>query len=82
MGGQSKKMSLCEILTNYVIGFTIALCVQMLLMKIFELPTDIGRDLLITIIFTCVSVVRSYFVRRLFNWMQFRAHKITEEETL
>lgn len=64
---QTKTQSLFEIVVNYAIGFAVALAVQMLLMRIYNVPMSASRDVAITVVFTAVSIVRSYLVRRFFN---------------
>ena len=67
---QTKRQSLNEVVTSYAIGFVTALATQMLLARFYDMGTTAGQDVAITLIFTVVSVVRSYLVRRYFNWRQ------------
>jgi hypothetical protein len=65
---QSKRLSLIEVLANIGTGFIIsALLQQFVIGPIYNLPTSVSQNLEITIIFTVISVVRSYAFRRLFN---------------
>lgn len=66
---QRKIVSLIEVCLSIAIGFAVALCTQLLVFPLFGIYVDIGAHVSITILFTTVSVVRSYFVRRLFNWL-------------
>lgn len=72
MVGQTRKMSALEIAINYAIGIVLAFIVQCLLMEAYGIGFSVGRDFSITLIFTLVSVVRSYAVRRLFNHLHVR----------
>lgn len=60
-------MSLVEASLNTASGFVVSLIVWQLLCHWLEIPMPLGRNLLITGIFTVVSIVRSYLWRRLFN---------------
>lgn len=64
---QSKKMSLVETVTSTAIGYVVALITQMLVFPLYDLEVTIGQNIGISVIFTVVSLVRGYFVRRLFN---------------
>ena len=67
--GQSKKMSLVETILNTVIGYIIALGTQMLVFPMFGIHVSHSDNILMSIIFTVVSIVRSYSLRRIFNWV-------------
>ena len=68
---QSRKMSFVESLFNVMIGYGIAVTSQQLVFPWFGIHTTIKESMHIGAIFTIISIVRSYLVRRLFNW---RAH--------
>lgn len=70
---QSRKMSFLEQCISVGIGFGIALGIQAALMPALGIPTTTGQDLIVVAVFTVASVVRGYFVRRLFNWWHHRA---------
>lgn len=63
-------MSAVESATSTAIGFCVAFFAQLFIMDVFGITADIFRDLLITVFFTVLSLVRGYFVRRFFNWLQ------------
>lgn len=65
---QSKKMSLLETATGTLIGYIVALITQLLVFPWFGIQTTGTQNLTIALIFTVVSLIRSYFVRRLFNF--------------
>ena len=67
---QSKRLSFVESIANTCIGFGLSLLVWHWLCKWYDIPMPIERNLEITGIFTIVSIVRGYGVRRLFNWIQ------------
>lgn len=70
--GQSRLASATESVANVAFGFGVALATQYAVFPLFDIHVSIGEHVSITIIFTVVSLVRSYFVRRLFNWWHLR----------
>ncbi|MGH6846564.1 MAG: DUF7220 family protein [Methylocella sp.] len=69
---QSRRMSLVESLTNVAVGYGIAVATQALVFPWFGLHTSISDDLAIGGIFTVVSILRSYLMRRLFERLSWR----------
>lgn len=70
---QTRTMSLVEAITNVVVGYGIALSTQIMAFPLFGLHASLADNLLIGGIFTVVSVVRSYVMRRLFeriSWLR------------
>ena len=64
---QSKKMSLIETTVSVAIGYIVALLSQIIIFPLFNINVTICENLLIGLFFTFTSIVRGYFVRRLFN---------------
>lgn len=64
---QSRKFSAIESVANVAIGYGIAVLTQMLVFPLFGLHASLGDNLAIGAIFTVVSLVRSYWLRRIFN---------------
>lgn len=64
---QSCRMSAAESVANVVIGYTIALATQVVVFDALEIPVSLGQNLCIGAVFTVVSLVRSYLLRRFFN---------------
>lgn len=56
-----------EAVLNVFIGYWIAIATQMAVFPLFGIRIPLEQDLLIGLIFTVVSLVRSYALRRLFN---------------
>ena len=68
MTGQSKRASLFESVVNVGVGFLVSLVVwTYIVVPLWHLPVTMGENLQITLLFTVVSVVRSYVWRRIFN---------------
>lgn len=72
MKGQSRKHSMIEAVINVLIGYWIAIGTQALVFPMFGLHVDFATDMLIAGVFTVVSLVRSYSLRRLFNYIHMR----------
>ena len=70
---QSRLMSLVEAAANVAVGYTVAVFTQMLVFPLFGLVTSFGQNLAIGLVFTAVSIVRSYSLRRLFEFWRTRA---------
>ena len=68
---QSRKHSILETVLNTLSGFIISWIMTLLVLPLFGFNVTAGQGFTITVIYTIVSVVRSYFWRRLFN----RLHK-------
>ena len=64
---QSKKHSFIEALSNTAIGFLISYASTFLIFPLVGLQSSSGKNLLITIFFTVISILRGYFIRRYFN---------------
>ena len=64
---QSKRQSLIETLTSVFVGWLIGVILNMLVLPLFDYNVSLTDGVLISIIFTAVSVIRSYIIRRWFN---------------
>lgn len=71
---QSKSMSLAETCLSTGIGFVVAMGTQLVVFPFFGFHTTHTDNFLIASIFTVVSIIRGYFVRRLFNHIHRRAN--------
>ena len=69
---QSRLMSLVESLANVLVGYVVAVATQMLVFPLFGLAVTVTENLLIGLIFTAVSIVRSYALRRGFEALRVR----------
>lgn len=67
MNGQSHKHSFFESCSNVAIGFGIAVLTQIIVFPLFGIHTKPSSHFGIALIFTVVSLVRSYCLRRLWN---------------
>ena len=64
---QTKKQSIIEVIANTVVGLIISVGVSVLLFPLMGIPVTFGENLGITLIFTVISLVRSFVMRRIFN---------------
>jgi hypothetical protein len=69
---QSRMMSLVEAVTNVVVGFLLALLTQFWIFPMFGLVVSVTDNLVIGSIFTAVSILRSFALRRLFETVRTR----------
>ena len=64
---QTKKLSMIESVTSVGIGCFIGVIINLTVLPLFGYDVSLTDGLLISIIFTAVSVIRSYVIRRWFN---------------
>ena len=68
---QSKRRSALEAVTNVTVGFLVAVGANLLVLPAFGYEVTIIDSFAIGWVFTVISMLRSYFLRRLFNrWYQ------------
>jgi len=72
MKGQKKKHSFVEVIINTIIGYFVALLTQVIIFPWFDISVTYKQQFLIGLIFTIVSIVRGYFVRRFFNLLHIK----------
>lgn len=64
---QTKKQSLIETLTSVFAGWLIGVILNLTILPLFDYNITVVDSLWVSLIFTVVSVIRSYVVRRIFN---------------
>lgn len=64
---QTRTMSAVESVANMLAGYGIAVATQALVFPLFGIQASLADNLAIGAVFTAVSLVRSYALRRLFN---------------
>lgn len=74
--GQTKLHSLYESLMNISVGYGVALASQLIIFPIYGGTFSFSDNIKIGIWFTVISFIRSFFLRRIFNWIMLYGHKI------
>ena len=64
---QSRTSSLIEAVANVLVGYGLAVSLQLILFMAFGLHPTLAQSLHIGLAFTVLSVIRSYALRRLFE---------------
>lgn len=64
---QNKKLSLIETITQTSIGLTTSVLIQFILYPLMNIPVTLNQNIIITLVFFIVSIIRGYAVRRVFN---------------
>ena len=67
---QSWLMSFVEALANVLVGYGVAVGVQMAVFPMFGILVGLGENLAIGLVFTVVSIGRSFLLRRLFEGLR------------
>ncbi len=68
---QSRKHSLFEVFVSTLFGYGIALLTQLWVFPLYGIPLHLWANAQIALIFTFISIIRSYIFRRLFNHLTF-----------
>lgn len=77
---QSKLASLVEVATNMAVGFIVSAYAQAVIFPLYGFSTlSLTENVQIVTIFTIISMVRSYLVRRFFNWLTARKEAECEQ---
>lgn len=64
---QNKRKSLVESITQTFIGLATSILIQIILYPMMGIPVTFSQNLIITLVFFFASIVRGYFVRRIFE---------------
>lgn len=71
--GQSRGASFAEAILNTLIGFMLSVLANLLLLPLWGFKVSMAQSVEIGIAFTFVSILRSYALRRAFNFYHIRA---------
>lgn len=66
-GGQSRRSSIIEAWTNIAIGFSINFCANLLLLPLVGATITLLDNFFLGCIYTAISMVRQFAIRRYFN---------------
>ena len=72
---QSRRLSLLEAVTNVTVGYVLAVATQVVVFPWFGLHASLGDNLGIGAVFTSISLLRGYALRRLFEFIAARNKK-------
>ena len=64
---QTKRQSLIETLTSVFVGWLIGVILNLTILPLFDYNITVVDSLWVSLIFTAVSVIRGYVIRRAFN---------------
>lgn len=73
---QTRLESLAEVVINVIIGWVVGLTTQLIIFPIFDIKVSFSDQFWISVVFTFVSIVRSYAIRR---WFNAGIHKLAAE---
>ena len=71
---QTRLESLVEVIINVAIGWVTRIVVQLLLFPLFNINLPLSDQFWISTVFTVISIVRSYVIRR---WFNYELHRIS-----
>jgi len=72
---QTRAMSLVEASANVAVGYGVAVVTQILVFSLFGLTTTIAENMAMGAIFTVVSILRSFTLRRVFEALRFQTER-------
>lgn len=71
---QTRVQSMIESMSNVVVGYGVALAAQVAVFPLFGWQPSLAVNAKISAVFTVVSLLRSYALRRFFNWIHGRRY--------
>lgn len=73
---QSRLGSFVEAWANILFGFTVNFCANLIILPMFGFDNlTVGENFVIGMLYTVISLVRSYIIRRWFNGFHFFEEK-------
>ena len=67
---QSRLMSLVEGVANVVVGLLLAVATQVVVFPVLGLQASLGQNVRLALVFTGVSLMRSFVLRRLLEGLR------------
>lgn len=64
---QTKKKSMIESFVQTIIGLATSILIQITIYPMMGIPVTFSQNLIITLVFFSVSIIRGYIVRRIFE---------------
>ena len=72
---QTRVSSAIESATNLATGMAVSIGIQLVVYPIMDIPVTFKQNIVIMLIFTAASLLRSYIIRRIFNKNYISAQK-------
>ena len=69
---QSRLLSAIESMSNTAVGYFTAIATQLIVFPMFGIHIKLHENLVIGAIFTVISLIRGYVIRRFFNGLKFK----------
>jgi hypothetical protein len=69
---QTRHASLTETIVNTTVGFGINFAAQVALFHLFDISAPLSTNFVIAVIFTVLSVIRGFIMRRIFETLRVR----------
>lgn len=70
--GQSRKHSWWEAWVNLFVGSSIYFLLNPFIFAVFDIRISHAQNLGVTLMYTAVSLARTYALRRAFNWLHLK----------
>jgi hypothetical protein len=67
---QTRLMSFVEAVANVVVGLLVAVATQIIVFPIIGVQASFAQNLRLALVFTAVSIVRGFALRRLFEGLR------------
>lgn len=64
---QTRRQSMHEAIINVIVGFSINMLLNFSVFPLFGWHISLQQNLMLGVVYTVVSIVRSYVLRRFFN---------------
>ncbi len=65
---QTRKESAIEAIVNIIVGYTVNIMANFAIFPLFGWEITLQQNLMMGVFYTVVSFVRSYALRRFYNW--------------
>lgn len=69
---QTRLLSFIESSANTAVGYVTAIMTQLIVFPMFDIHIKLHENLVIGAIFTVISLIRGYIIRRYFNGLKFK----------
>ena len=67
---QTRKASFVESVANVTVGYGVAVISQLVVLPFFDIKINLKQDAELALVFTVISLVRSFTLRRVFEFLR------------